>query len=882
MKKAEDMHIFAALLALAMVGAGPESAFDAQAGSWAIEWPGRVSRHDLVYLSPPTDPMEGIALGNGDTGALIWCDGSRIICAINKCDLWDFAPPGRFHNWKSEEEDKSTTLRHACRLIIDFQLPVFDEMYLTDFQGRLSLADATISIKAVSAFGTVSLRAFIDANTGVLHWRIEQDLRKTGVDVKVERFGSRTFSHWYAQVNRDASIGVAGTQSFAEKGFIGITQALTNGCFAAGCRISGIDAAADAPHDNAGRFSFEAGKAAFELTAGVTDPGNGERISALREKLSAANFENGLNEHSRAWREFWQRSLMESGDKYLDGLWHVTMYYARASQGGRYPGRFINGLWNWNRDFDAWNFYFHWNQQQVYWPLNAAGHPELIESYLRYRFDSLPLARDDAREVFKSTGAVVSDVTDGAGYNSAGEFNNHTPVAQIALDFWRQYQYTRDRRFLKERALPYMLDAARFFETLFEKDSNGRYHAKRGTGYEGWIQLHDAVSELACGKALFAAVLAALDEAGESDPSAPNWKMILENLAPLPLVELDAAFLSDDGKLKRGLFKDSGVPGRSAYAAGFGIKENRLINSIIPAEVPDKPYPDPFESLLRLERNDTPYTYIREDLKCNDGIFPWIEFAPVYPSGVVGLKDRATSEFAAAVTTAKAFACAGMGWDPLPIVLARLGMNDELERVLNLWPERWQWFSNGWGHYGPRDFMKADASLRFRTNSVRDTATKEQRFPFSAWPYRHMGMESMSVLATAMNESLLQSDDGVIRVAPAVSQSRRARFTLHATGGFIVSAEIVRGAPLWVCIRSTLGGPCAVAKPWATVYVHDGKKALPLDGEVVKFDTEPGGLYLLAPAEMDLAEWNVKMERPETNQAPLTHGRAQLGLPRRF
>ena len=74
-----------------------------------------MAKHDLVYLSPPGDPMQGIPLGNGDIGVLCWCEDTKLIVAINKCDLWDDAAFNRFHNWKAEEEEFSTTLRHACR-----------------------------------------------------------------------------------------------------------------------------------------------------------------------------------------------------------------------------------------------------------------------------------------------------------------------------------------------------------------------------------------------------------------------------------------------------------------------------------------------------------------------------------------------------------------------------------------------------------------------------------------------------------------------------------------------------------------------------------------------------------------------------------------------
>src|ERR1035437_3549951 len=121
-----------------------ESAFNPETGAWELAWPERITQHDLVYLSPPSDPMQGIPLGNGDVGALLWCESNRIIIALNKCDLWDDAQFGRFHYWDPNEEEKSTTLRHAGRLIVDFGVPLLDPFYLKDFEARLDLASAQI------------------------------------------------------------------------------------------------------------------------------------------------------------------------------------------------------------------------------------------------------------------------------------------------------------------------------------------------------------------------------------------------------------------------------------------------------------------------------------------------------------------------------------------------------------------------------------------------------------------------------------------------------------------------------------------------------------------------------------------------------------------
>lgn len=180
----------------------------------------------------------------------MWCEDSKIIIVLNKCDLWDDSKTGKFETW-DEKYDYYTTQRQACRIEIDFKFPVFTTLYLTDFKARLNLTDATLSLTGSSPFGKLDMKAFIDHQSGIL------------------------FCAQY-------------------------------------------------------------------------------------------------------WKSIWNRSFMDYGDDYLKNLWYLTMYYANASQGGKYPRRFNNGLWGWNHDVQQWNFYFHWNQQQLYLLLNAAGFHNLV------------------------------------------------------------------------------------------------------------------------------------------------------------------------------------------------------------------------------------------------------------------------------------------------------------------------------------------------------------------------------------------------------------------------------------------------------------------------------------------------------------------------
>lgn len=192
--------------------------------------------------------------------------------------------------------------------------------------------------------------------------------------------------------------------------------------------------------------------------------GSADRLAGLLAKAKRTGFDALYQKSAALWAEFWSRSFIDSGDAFADDIWYLDLFYMRESQTGEYPGRFIDGLWGAAGDYQAWDFYFHWNQQELYWPLRAAGHAELCDSWLNYRLRSLPVSMATAKQQFSLEGAAfVSDVCDANGYNSLMELNNHTPAGETALDLWRQYLYTGDTEYLRTKALPYMLAAAHLY-----------------------------------------------------------------------------------------------------------------------------------------------------------------------------------------------------------------------------------------------------------------------------------------------------------------------------------------------------------------------------------------------------------------------------------
>jgi alpha-L-fucosidase 2 len=72
-------------------------------------------------------------------------------------------------------------------------------------------------------------------------------------------------------------------------------------------------------------------------------------------------------------------------------------------------------------------------------------------------------------------------------------------------------------------------------------------------------------------------------------------------------------------------------------------------------------------------------------------------------------------------------------------------------------------------------------------------------------------------LPAVINECLMQSYNGVIRLFPNWTEQHAAEFrTLRAAGGFLVSARIESGVVQWIEIESLAGAECKLFIPWDT------------------------------------------------------------------
>ena len=136
-------------------------------------------------------------------------------------------------------------------------------------------------------------------------------------------------------------------------------------------------------------------------------------------------------------------------------------------------------------------------------------------------------------------------------------------------------------------------------------------------------------------------------------------------------------------------------------------------------------------------------------------------------------------------------------------------------------------------------------------------------------------MDGGGLSAFGVNEVLLQSHNGLIRVLPAVSKNWSGSFRLRAEGGFVVATDFAEGSARWVEVQSLLGKKCRVENPWheACIVRTANRVILRSDAAVIEFETDPGEVFLVENAARPLSDQSPRPVKDAPNQQPGLPGR---------
>jgi len=146
---------------------------------------------------------------------------------------------------------------------------------------------------------------------------------------------------------------------------------------------------------------------------------------------------------------------------------------------------------------------------------------------------------------------------------------------------------------------------------------------------------------------------------------------------------------------------------------------------------------------------------------------------------------------------------------------------------------------------------------------------------------------TVSFASAALDEMLLQSHEGVIRLFPAVPQDWKISFTgLRARGAFLVTSEYDKGKVKDTIVESEAGRRLKISNPWPgeklKVVEHPNNSVRYEDSNsVISFATVKGGKYFIAPENYRLGKSCSLITGKKRNKPRVYEGPKYLSKPRK-
>lgn len=799
--------------------------------------PSYLSKHDIVYKTPAYEGFEGFPLGNGDLGGMVWNNNCGLEVQINKNDLFD-QPNG----------ESGSTLRGGARLSIDLGVPAFEWLYLDDFDGRLSLKDAKVVFSTGTPFMKSDIKSWISPVKNVWFFQIStknlnQPTIKPKIRVSLERWGSRAFPGWYGGFSKNTTIGLSNTQTRIEGKDIVLENVFKGLSFSIACRILGEEANAEIISSNRIELQTDRRIEGHNITVMVSMVTSNESENptqssiGLLDSAERQTIEKEKDNHQQWWNDFWNQSFVHIGNDYFENIYYLRRYLMASSSRGMYPVVFNGGLWTWNHDVRNWVTPHHWNTQQQYWGLCAQNDCSLLLPYINTYFRLMPQAEKHARLRGAKDAILWSEPHDFFGsmafWNRNDMLNNFTPASQIAGFFWEYYQFTCDTSFLRKKAYPFMKKAAEFYVQKLQWNTlENQFFIYPSQPYESAEAntLLNPVTDRVMIETLFKSCIKAARTLNVDAKKTEQWQNIIDHLWPFPMRDLQGV-----GKIiELAYYKDGSI------------------------------YP-----------------------KQGNGIYP---FSPntsiVFPGNLIGIDDSNDTLFQAVSNIATHHPEWVNAITPIPIVAARLGLGNIVFNMMKNGIRRLQHFPQGLfyniDHWHTLSLYK-DSIKKPDITCQRDYLyDRRTQYPdgLPAKPFIQCGLEPLSIYGATVNEMLLQSNEGKIRIFPATPMNWEGAFKLRARGAFVVSSQRYKDGTIpGILIESEKGSICHFVNPWGDekLIIHsiNGDKKQVVNYKVqpnneVVFNTNPQSMYIVRPKKM------------VTSQAPLTFKGTQNNEPKHF
>ena len=735
--------------------------------------PGK-SPYDLHFDQLPTVWDEGIPLGNGMVGALIWEKEGKLRFSLDRADLWDLRPmenlktPEWKYSWVYEQWKKNDYGPVQEKFDVPYdrspapsKIPAaaleFDISSLGDIASvRLHLKEAICEVRWKN--GT-KLLAFVHATEPVGWYRFEglenplpYELIPPAYNLKGQSEAENPVTGQdlrRLEYPEGSIVKEPGSITYSQEGWGGFRY-----------QVNVTDSNSDAME---GCWSISSEFPGWEKKSSAKEVVDNTLLTGIDKTLES---------HRDWWHNFWAQSSIEVPDKILQKQWHLEMYKFGAAARAGAPPISLQAVWTAdNGKLPPWKGDFHHdlNTQLSYWPAYSGNHLEQEIGFINWLWKYRDTFKEYTREYFETEGLNVPGVSTLTGEPMGGWIQyafGPTVSSWLGQHFYLHWRYSMDRKFLEQRAYPWVKDVALYLEGISRFNDKGQRQLPISSSPEFHDNSRDAWFaqttnfDLALARWTFEKAAELAWEMDLSD-EASRWETILSEWPDLAIDE------------KSGLMVAPGVP----------------------------------------------YTGSHRHFSHQLGYHP------------LGLIDFSKGE---------------MHQEIIRNTIATL---DETGSG------SWTGYSFSWlGNLKARAFDgegAAEALQIFATsfclpNSFHVNGDQSGK-GYSNYTYRPFTLEGNFAFAAALQEMLIQSHTGIIRIFPAVPSgwSDISFDQLRTEGAFLVTAKKENRVVTHVEIKSLQGGILKLKNPFETNELECSHNYRIDDQNIINITTEPGDIVYI-------------------------------------
>lgn len=430
------------------------------------------SEHNLRFEALAQRWDEGMPMGNGLLGALLWQKENNLRISLDRVDLWDDRPMPEIDQLKFRWVIEKVSLEQYDSVQMLGDLPYERTAAPTKIPGAALSFDLSKMGKVVSNELDIQngLNTVRFDNGGAFQTYVHAT-ENYGVflldDLPQDIFPDLEIPSYTLKDTSGASNSVAGQGL----GRLGYSEGKLN-------KTDKTIHYHQPTHD--GDFyevlvQWEALPSGKVMGIWTISSNEKAQLPPLGSGLASSQWEA----HLAWWASFWKQSSVKLPDPILERQYYLEMYKFACVARSHTPPISLQAVWTAdNGKLPPWKGDFHHdlNTQLSYWPAYAGNYLEEASGYTNWLWKNRNRFKKYTQNYFETDGLNVPGVTTLDGDPMGGWIQyalGPTVSAWLAHHFYLQWRYSMDEQFLSEQAYPWIRGVADFLVQVSEKDNHG-------------------------------------------------------------------------------------------------------------------------------------------------------------------------------------------------------------------------------------------------------------------------------------------------------------------------------------------------------------------------------------------------------------------------